>query len=120
MIIGMFLVIVWFLKSLTSLYLLIVPFLIGIIASSHSIRHLEKKIGNTWVGILIGLAIPFGSLIAFSILNYPQLLYSVFALITGALLYLVVVDIIPKYRKGNIYWFVIGFLITTGFQLFTI
>ena len=116
-ILGMFLTMVWFFRSLDVLYILVVPFIIRTIASSHPIKHLGMKTFGLWVTLVTAFAIPFGSLFALSLLGFQSALYSIFAFITGTSLYLVVMDIIPKYRKGNIYWFFIGFLITAGIQL---
>ncbi|MBI2583223.1 MAG: hypothetical protein HYW25_01020 [Candidatus Aenigmarchaeota archaeon] len=116
-IMGMFLVMLWFLHSLTVLYILVVPFIIHVVASAHPIRHLGMKLHELWTNITLALSIPFGSLVALFLLGHQEALYSVFALITGTLLYIVVRDVTPKYRKGNIYWFLIGFLITAAVQV---
>ena len=60
-------------------------------------------------GKLILSSAPFIGALAGTYLMFSSFMnYSIFAFLTGALLYLVTRDVIPKEREGRPKWFLIG------------
>jgi len=110
---GLVLVLLFGLTTVENLlvYVLFVPLLLGDIAASITLNHLNDRFRLGKIGItILSLSIVFGAMVG-SILNLQaQSFYIALAIITGIFIYFVTRDELPRGRKGKPKLFLIGLL----------
>ncbi|MFQ6010483.1 MAG: hypothetical protein ACE5J7_05205, partial [Candidatus Aenigmatarchaeota archaeon] len=75
----------------------------------HSLKHIRKAFKMTALGKLLLSSAPLLGAFAGTYLMFSYFMnYSIFAFLTGALLYLVTRDVMPKEREGRPVWFLVG------------
>jgi hypothetical protein len=111
-IIGMAMVFFFRLENISLGYFSFVPVLFHVISSSLVVEHLHHRVRESLHGkILSSGSIFFGALVA-SFFNLPiSIYYGAFAFITGMLLYLIIKDVLPKYRRGKANYFILGIIL---------
>lgn len=102
LVIGLSLVLVFLLDSVRALLVITVPFLIHIFATAHPISHVWRG-ARLGVGAEVALSLmPFaGAVLATLLAGFVSNLYAAFAFVLGALMFLVIRDVVPKEREGK-------------------
>lgn len=91
--------------------LIFIPLLLYITASSISLNHLfENYEKNPAVFMLLSLSPVIGSLTAYMLLPAGFIPY-IYSLIIGVFMYVVFRDMLPEETKGNLAFFLLGFII---------
>lgn len=92
--------------------IVIIPMILHTINSSLSLEELHLFASKNWI-IKISMAITplIGAIIAYYIQAQLLLYFSIFAFAIGALLHIVVRDIMPRGENGNIFMFILGVVI---------
>ncbi|MFH1239668.1 MAG: hypothetical protein V1672_00450 [Candidatus Diapherotrites archaeon] len=90
-----------------------IPLLLHTISSSLSFTHLGEHLKNKRsITIFLAAAPLFGVLVAY-FLNLEHVNYlMILSFVVGAMLYIVVRDALPHGRTGNIFFFLLGFIIS--------
>jgi len=92
--------------------LIFVPLLLHTVSSSLSLSHIDEIYRRKSIfGLILPLSPVFGVLFAFALNPAPLLYFMLFSFVVGSLLYIVIRDMIPSGRKGNLPAFGIGMLI---------
>ena len=93
-------------------FLIFMPFLLHTISSSISLEHINLQSKTIANKLFLGFSTFFGAIIA-TILDLSNFyFFSVYSIALGALLYVVVRDMIPKGQRGSPLFFLIGVLVT--------
>ncbi|MBU0635792.1 hypothetical protein KKE06_02085 [Candidatus Micrarchaeota archaeon] len=99
--------------GITASSLIFVPLLLNSINASVYMVHLSEKLWkNRVLDLVLATGPIIGYLLAFGLSGHTSFTYSIFAFVSGALLYTVVRDTLPAGKKGEPVLFVIGVLIT--------
>lgn len=92
-------------------YILFIPLLLGDIAASITLRHINDKFRLGKIGlILLSSSIVFGAITGTMLNLGTQQFYLALALITGVFIYFVTRDELPRGRRGKPKIFLIGLL----------
>jgi len=84
-----------------------------IIASSVSLTHIDEFVGmNKPVMILLASAPLAGTVFASLLKPSPEIYYSLFAFVLGAVFYIVTRDMLPEEKEGNSKLFLAGFVLS--------
>lgn len=111
-VIGFALVLAFQLPDTTFKGLIAIPFIFVTLSSSISLEHLSRMSNKSFNKIILCLSTLIGALVATFLNLTPILYYGIFSFIIGALLYIVVRDLIPKREKGKPLYFIIGVIIS--------
>jgi len=99
--------------------LLFIPLLLHTVSSSLSLSHLDEVYRRKSVfGFLLPLSPVIGVLAAWLLNPTTALYYILFSIVVGALLYVVIRDMIPSGKKGDLPAFIIGFIVSLAILLF--
>ena len=111
-IIGMALVFFFKFGKVALGYFSFIPVLFHVISSSLVVEHLHHRVRESKYGRFFSSgSIFFGAIVA-TIIDLPiTVYYGIFAFITGMLLYLIIRDILPKYRTGKATYFITGIIV---------
>ena len=93
--------------------LVFVPLLLHAFSSSLSLNHIDERVQyNKPIGMLLAASPILGVFVANLLIIGGEIFYSLFALATGTLLYVVIRDAIPEDQNGKPQFFVLGFFIS--------
>jgi len=93
--------------------LVFVPLLLHTFSSSISLDHIDEHVSfNRPIGSLLAVSPILGVIFAKVLIVNLEIFYSLFALATGALLYVVIKDAIPEDKSGKPEYFALGFFIS--------
>ena len=93
--------------------ILFVPLALHTISSALSLNHLDEVYSRKSIqGILLPLSPLLGVVFAFIVSPSPEVYYLLFSFVLGALFYIVIRDMIPTGKKGNLIFFMVGFLVS--------
>ena len=93
-------------------YLILAPFYVRAFTISVFSKHIIEKIGSVTYRILGSLGPIVGVIISLFLITDKETLFLVLSISVGAILYIVVRDMIPLGREGKPIYFVSGALIT--------
>ena len=111
-IIGMAMVFFFKFGKIALGYFSFIPILFHVVSSSMVVEHLHHRVRESLHGrILSSGSIFFGALLAAFIPLPVTVYYGLFAFITGVLLYIIIRDVLPKYRLGKSTYFIGGIII---------
>jgi zinc transporter ZupT len=109
-IVGFLLILTLKLPGLESI-LVIIPLALHTISSSLSLESIDKESKTSFNKIILSASTTIGAIAALFISVFTTLYYSLFALSIGALLYIVIRDILPQKDGGSQAYFIIGVLL---------
>jgi zinc transporter ZupT len=90
-----------------------VPLLLHTVSSSLSLCHIDEVYSRkSPLGLLLPLSPVFGVAFAFLLSPTKGLYYLLFSFVIGSLFYVVIRDMLPSGKKGNLPAFVLGFLVS--------
>lgn len=101
---GFVLVLIFGLESITSyvVFLLFIPLLLGDIAASTMLRHINDKFRLGWTGLIfMSSSIMIGALSALFLNLSESTFYIALSMISGAFVYFITRDELPRGRKGK-------------------
>ena len=108
-IVGLALIVLITETSLLTSIFLFIPFLFHMISSSLTVHQIYHKIRvKNSTRVLMSASVVLGTLIGI-IMGITTLIFNILlAFLVGALLYVVIKDMLPKHRKGHPLYFVLG------------
>ena len=106
-IIGFILILTIKLPGLASI-LIFIPLALHTISSSMSLESIHRISKTKFNKILLSASTTIGALVALFIVPFGVLYYGLFALFLGALMYVVIRDILPRKAGGQPLFFIIG------------
>ncbi|MAG22283.1 MAG: hypothetical protein CL943_03195 [Candidatus Diapherotrites archaeon] len=93
--------------------IIFIPLVLHTISSSLSLNHLDEVYNRkSPFGLLLSLSPVIGVAVAFFLNPAKDIYYLLFSFVIGALLYVVIRDMIPQGKKGSLPAFVFGFLLS--------
>jgi len=93
-------------------YVTAIPLTFHLFSSALLSEELHRKFQQTIIGkIISSLAILLGTIVSILIYPYSIAYFAIFSFVTGTFLYIVVRDVMPKEREGNVYYFLYGVII---------
>lgn len=102
-------------------YISIIPLGFHMISSALWSEEIHKRYHQKISGKLFASsAIFIGALISLFLKITPVIYFSLFALVTGTFLYIIVRDVMPKEKEGNVFYFLYGvifYLLAIGIEM---
>lgn len=112
-IIGMALYLAFLVENIFVGIIIFIPLVLRVFSSSLSLNQIDEHLNmNTFFMLLIAAAPLFGTLFAYFIQPAHTLFYFLLSFILGTLLYIVIRDMIPRDEKGDLRFFIAGFIIS--------
>ncbi len=92
-------------------YVTVLPLTLHMFSSALLSEELHRKFHGTMIGkIVSSLAIFLGALVSIWLYPSTRIYFAVLSFVTGTFLYIVVRDVMPKEREGNVYYFLYGII----------
>ncbi len=112
-VVGIALFLAFSIENYVSGLLIFVPLLLHTFSSSLSLNHIDAHFNRkSFAGILLPLSPLLGAAFA-SIINInPQAYHLLFSFVIGALLYIVIRDMVPREESGKPLFFITGALVS--------
>jgi len=108
-IVGVVLVLTFSINEVLS-FLLFIPFLLHTLSSALSLKHIDERTNTLTARIILSLSTLLGA-ISTQFLQFNQVVfYTILSFSIGALLYIVVRDLLPKEEEGQPIFFIGGLL----------
>ncbi len=93
-------------------FLLFIPLFLHTISSGISLTHIDEHFQNRIISITLAASPLIGALFAFLLNPARHIFLAIFAFVVGALLYVVIRDMLPEGSKGNPLFFVLGLILS--------
>ncbi|MFQ5405597.1 MAG: hypothetical protein ACE5DI_00355 [Candidatus Micrarchaeia archaeon] len=92
-------------------FFIFIPLVLDKVSSATLFAHLLERFKHyKWLGFALSFSVLLGALFASFVSPSGVLFEAAFAMVVGTLLYIVVRDLIPHGRKGNLTYFLLGAL----------
>jgi len=112
-VIGVTLFLAFSYKSIVTGFLIFIPLLLHTFSSSISLNHLDRHFSRkSALGVILPFSPMIGVVVAFLLNMNSVLYYSILSFVIGAMLYIVIRDLIPKDEEGKPLHFLIGVLLS--------
>ena len=99
-------------------FLIIIPLLLHVVSSSLALTHIDEHIKpGRVISLLLATSPIFGVLFAYLLNLAPQYYFMLLSLVVGALLYIVVRDMMPRESLGRPHFFTLGVIISLAIIL---
>ncbi len=111
---GFVLVLIFGLDNITSyiVFMLFIPLLLGDIASSTTLRHINNRFKLGWIGLIfMSSSIVIGALSALFLNLSESMFYVALSMISGAFIYFITRDELPRGRKGKPFLFIVALVV---------
>lgn len=113
LVVGMALFLAFSYENIVSGFLIFVPLLLHSFSSSLSLNHIDKHFNRKSLsGVVLPLAPVFGVGIATLLSPDPFVYYGLFSFVIGAMLYIVIRDMLPRAENGKPLLFLSGILVS--------
>ncbi|MBI4447987.1 hypothetical protein HY643_03325 [Candidatus Woesearchaeota archaeon] len=109
-IIGFFLVAIYTAKTKLG-FLVFLPLALHTLSSSMALDAIQQESEAYTTKIVLSLSTIIGAIIAAILISFTTIFYAIFALCVGAILYVVVRDMLPEKADGSTKFFVIGVIL---------
>tara|TARA_Y100000310_G_scaffold343159_1_gene449551 strand:- start:62878 stop:63558 length:681 start_codon:yes stop_codon:yes gene_type:complete len=93
-------------------FLIFLPFLLHTVSSSFSLEHCDKYSKKSFNKIILASSTVTGAIVANLVVINTTLFFGILAFSIGAMLYIVIRDMLPKGRVGSILYYIIGVMLT--------
>jgi zinc transporter ZupT len=98
-------------------YIVLVPFFVRSFTITATLGHVIDKIGSNFNQIIQIIAPIAGALLGLFLIQNKLIMYLIFSITMGLILYIVVRDMIPLGKEGKPIFFIIGIILTIGISL---
>ncbi len=98
-------------------YFVLIPFFVRSFTITATLGHVVDKIGSKFNRIVQIITPIVGTLLGLLLIQNKMVMYLVFSLTMGLILYIVVRDMIPLGKEGKPIFFIIGVIFTIGISL---
>ncbi|MEM4336497.1 MAG: hypothetical protein QXG86_00635 [Candidatus Woesearchaeota archaeon] len=98
-------------KTSTLGYLLLLPLIIHLFSSAVISEEAHKILQSTITGKIIASCTVFvGALLAIILSPFPHIMIYIFSFALGVFIYVIVRDVIPSERRGDVFYFIYGII----------
>lgn len=112
-VVGITLFLAFSYKNILAGFLIFIPLLLHTFSSSISLNHIDKHFSRkSAFGVILPFSPMIGVIVAFFLNMNSVLYYSLLSFVIGAMLYIVIRDLIPREEKGKPLHFLIGVLLS--------
>lgn len=98
-------------------YFVLIPFFVRSFTITVTVGHVIDKIGSSFIRMIQILAPIAGALLGLFLIQNKLIMYLVFSITMGLILYVVVRDMIPLGKEGKPIFFIIGTILIIGISL---
>lgn len=108
-IVGVVLVLTFSISKTLS-FLLFIPFLLHTLSSALSLKHIDERTNTLTARVILSLSTFLGVILAQFLQFNQDVFYIILSFSIGALLYIVIRDLLPKEEEGKPVYFIFGLL----------